>query len=138
MKAQERHHLKQDEFTVRASRLADRVASNLNRILIGGAAAIVLALAAWGYVSYQSRTADQANALLGAALTIEQARIAPAPTIPGATQAAGTYPTEAARGEAALAAFQKVIDAYPSHEMGTAARYHRGAVLLTLGRGADA
>ena len=53
-------------------------------------------------------------------------------------QAPGTYPSEAARAEATAAALQKVIDAYPSDDTGTAARYYLGATLLTAGRAQDA
>jgi TolA-binding protein len=76
--------------------------------------------------------------MLGAALVTAQAQIAPPSSVPGAQQPAGTFPTEIARGEAAAAALQKVIDAYPSSETGTAARYYLGATLLQIGRAADA
>ena len=138
MKAQERHHLKENEFAVTTARVAAQLAANRRTILtVVGAAAVAGALVA-GYFYFQSRTYDQASAMLGAAMTIQQSTVAPAPTVPGAKQAAGTYPTEAARDEAAMAAFQKVIDAYPTHEIGTAARYHLGGVQLSLGRDADA
>jgi len=138
MKAQERHHLKENEFATTAARVAEQVSLNRSSILMVAGAAVVVAAIVGGYFYMQSRTYDQASALLGAGLVIEQATIAPAPTLPGAKQPAGTYPTEAARGEAAIAAFQKTIDAYPTHEVGTAARYHLGTTLLSLGRGADA
>jgi TolA-binding protein len=138
MKAQERHHLKENEFAVTTARVATQLAANRRSILtLLGAGGVMAALVA-GYFYMQSRTYDQASTLLGAAMTIQQATIAPASTVPGAKPATGTYPTEAARGEAAIAAFQKVIDAYPTHEIGTAARYHLGGMLLSLGRDADA
>ena len=59
-----------------------------------------------GYFWWPKRTNDRAGALLGQAMATTQAQIAPAPTLPGATQAAGTYPTEQARDQAALKAFQ--------------------------------
>ena len=138
MKTQERHHLKTNEFAVQTARVAETLQSNRDRILmvVGGLA--VLATIIGVYLYMQRRTDDRASALLGEGLAIEQAQIAPAPTIPGAKQQAGTYPTEQARAEASLAAFQKVIDEYPSHDAGIAARYHRGGVLLTLGRAAEA
>jgi TolA-binding protein len=51
---------------------------------------------------------------------------------------AGTFPSEVARSEAASAALQKVVDAYPSGETGTAARYYLGAALLSGGKSAEA
>lgn len=138
MKAQERHHLKENEFAVRAAWVAEQLTTNLNRWLavVGGVA--VVAAAGFGYLYLQGRNNDQASALLGSAVVITQSPVVPLSTIPGATQAPGTYPTEAARGEAAIAALQKVIDTYPSNETGTAARYHLATTLLSLGRAADA
>jgi len=138
MKAQERHHLKENEFATTAARVADQIAANRSTITMILGAAVVIAALVGGYFYIQSQKYNQASAMLGTALTIERSPIVAASTLPGATQTAGTYPTEAARSEAAIAAFQKTIDAYPSHEIGTAARYHLGATLLTVGRGADA
>ena len=138
MKTQERHHLKTNEFAVRTARVAETLQGNRDRILliVGGIAVLATILGVYLYM--QRRTDNQAGALLGEGLVIQQAQIDPAPTIPGAKQQAGTYPTEQARAEAALAAFQKAIDEYPSHDAGIAARYHRASVLLSLGRAADA
>jgi len=138
MKAQERHHLKQNEFAMTTARLASAFAAHRDRFLMVGGAVVLLVVLVGGYLYIEKQTDDQASALFGSALSIEQAAIVPAPTVPGATQQAGTYATEQARSEAAIAAFQRVIDAYPNHSMGMAARYHRASVLLALGRPADA
>jgi TolA-binding protein len=66
------------------------------------------------------------------------ATIAPAPTVPGAKQAPGTFPTEQARAEATLAAFQRVAADFPSTQAGVAAKYHAAGELMSLGRFADA
>jgi len=58
--------------------------------------------------------------------------------VPGAKQQAGTYPTESARTEAAIAAFQKVIDAYPNGEPGHAARYYVASLHLSTGKAVEA
>jgi len=71
-------------------------------------------------------------------MTIAQAQIVPAPTVPGATQQAGTYPTEQARNDAAVAAYQKVIAEYPNHAAGLAARYHLAGLMLSMGKAAEA
>lgn len=138
MKAEERHRLKENAFAMRTAWVADQLQNNLSRILAVVGGVLVLAGIVGIYFYMQSRSADQASAALGAATTISQAQIVPASTIPGATQAPGTYPTEALRGEAAIAAYQKVIDTYPSNEVATAARYYLGTTHLSLGHAADA
>jgi TolA-binding protein len=138
MKAQERHHLKQNELAIQTQRMVQRFAGSRNQIIGIAAAVIVLVAGIWGYFYFRGRTNDRVSAMLGSALQVQSSPIVPAPTVPGATQAPGTYPNETARAEAAIAEFQKVIDAYPSHEGGIAARYHRASVLLSLDRGADA
>jgi TolA-binding protein len=138
MKAEERRHLKQDEFTVRAAWVADQVTTNRTRLLTGAGVIVAIGIGVWGYFYMQNRAADRASAMLGSAMLLAQSPIAPASTLPGALQAAGTYPTEAARADATAAALKKVIDAYPSAETGTAARYYLGATLLSVGRAEDA
>ena len=54
--------------------------------------------------------------------------------MPGAKQAAGTFPTAEARQVAALQAFQSVAAAYPSSQDGIAAQYQAGGILFALGR----
>ncbi len=137
MKAEERHHLQTNEFAVRMAWVAEQLTSNLNRILTIAGIVIVAAAIVGAYFYMQKQSADRASAELGAAMTIMQSPIAPVSTIPGASQAAGTFPSEAARGEAAIAALQKVVDAHASGETAAAARYHLGATYLSLGRAAD-
>lgn len=138
MKAQERKHLKENEFAVRAAWVAEQVTTNRSRLLTIAGAVVAVVVLVLGYFYIQNRSADRANAMLGAAFMITQSPVAPASTVPGAQQAPGTYPTETARGEAAAAALQKVIDTYPSTDTGSAARYYLGATLLSIKRPADA
>jgi predicted negative regulator of RcsB-dependent stress response len=134
MKAGERHHLKTNEFAVRLARGTELVASNRERIMMGVLAVVVLFAAIVGYSWYRGNTSGKAEALLGAAMTVYEAPIVPAPTVPGAKQQEGTYPDETARSEAALAGFQKIIDEYPSTDAAVAARYHRACALMALRR----
>jgi TolA-binding protein len=138
MKAQERHHLKQNEFAVTTAKLAGEFAQNRDRIVMAAGAIVLIAAIAGGYLYFQKQKNDSASALFGAALRVEQSPIVPAPTLPGATQQAGTFATEQARNEAAVAAYQKVIDAYPNNDAGMAARYHLAGVMLAMGRAAEA
>jgi TolA-binding protein len=71
-------------------------------------------------------------------MTIVESPIAPPSSLPGASQAPGTYPTSQARSEAALTALQEVISAYPSSDAAVTARYEAAGQLLALGRAADA
>src|SRR5687768_3467333 len=103
MKAGERHHLKTNEFAVRLARGTELVATHRERVMFGALAVVVLIAGVAAYSWYRGNTTDKAEALLGAAMTTFEAPIVPAPTIPGATQETGTYPSETARSEAALA-----------------------------------
>ena len=134
MKAQQRHQLKQNDFAATVTRISNVVAENRDRVLMAGVALIVIIVIGGGYLFWRKHTNDQASGLLGAAMAIQEAPIAPASTLPGAGQTPGTYPTDKARQEAALAAFQQVATSFPSTDSGIAARYQAAATLLTLGR----
>jgi hypothetical protein len=138
MRAHERQHLKRNEFAIRVARVTEILATYRDRVILGLVAVAVLAVGFVAYSWWRGNAAEQAGAMLGVAMTIYEAPIVPAPTVPGATQQTGTYPSQTARDEAALAAFQQIIDAYPSTSAGVAARYHHAASLMALGRFADA
>lgn len=134
MKAQERHHLKENEFVATTAKVVETVRENRDRFMIGAIAAFAILAIGGGYWYWHSHTNDEAGGLLGIGMSIAQAPIVPPPTVPGATQAAGTYPTEQARQQAALQAFQQVVAQYPSTQAGLTAKYQMGVALLTLGR----
>jgi TolA-binding protein len=138
MKAKERHELKQNEFAATAMRVATALRQNRSRIVTVATAAVLVLVAVGAFVTWRGSRADRAGAALGAAIATAQAPIAPASTLPGAAQAAGTYPTEKARSEAALRAFQEVAAAYPSTVSGLAAEYEAAGELVDLGRLAEA
>jgi len=138
MKAQERHQLKQNEFAVTVAKVSGAVNENRNLVLGAIAVALIAVIALGGYFWYRGHTNDQAGALLGKAMVIVQSQIAPPPTLPGAQQNPGTFPTDKARQEAALQAFQAVISAYPNTMAGHAARYHAAGALMQLGRYSEA
>ena len=138
MKAQERHQLKQNEFAVTVAKVTDVVQQNRNAVTAGIAALLIILIALGGFFWYRSHRNDQAGALLGKAMVVVQSPIAPPPTVPGAQQNPGTFPTDKARQEAALQAFQQVIASYPSTMAANAARYHAAGALMQLGRYSDA
>ena len=138
MKAKERHHLKQNEFAVTAARVLDTLSQHQRRVRIILLAVLAVVAVTAAVVFWRGREADRAGEQLGIALAMLDATIAPAPTIPGARQASGTFPSERARAEAALAAFQRVAAEFSGTEAGLAARYHAAGELLSLGRSSEA
>ena len=138
MKSKQRHQLKQNQFAITVGRSMQTVTDNRDRIVIGLVAALLIAAIAGGYYYWSKRSDDNANAAFGNAMAMTQSPIVPAPTVPGAAQAPGTFPTEQARAEAAAKAFRDVIDQYPSTNAARGARYHIAALLLSTNRAAEA
>ena len=145
MKSTERHRLKENEVASWFVRLTETYEANKQQITVGLVAVAVIVAAVVGFVMWRGQTSSQAAAMLADAITAERAPIAPAPApapAAGATTPApapaGSYPTEKARDEAALAKFMAVADAYPSSDAGIAARYHAAAMLVALGRHPEA
>jgi hypothetical protein len=143
MKSTERHRLKENEVASTVVRLTETYDAHRHQITLGLVALVVIVAAVVAFVIWRGQTASQAAAMLADAMTAERAQVAPAPApapAPGATTPApapvpaGSYPTEKARDEAALAKFMAVADAYPSSDAGIAARYHAAAMLMALGR----
>jgi TolA-binding protein len=138
MKAQERHKLKQNDFLETALSVAGVVRDNRGPFALILGIVIVVAAIGSGYWYWQNRRANEAGALLGIAMATEQAPITPAPSLPGATQTPGTYPTEDARSDAAIKAFTEVATQYPGTDAALSANYQLGSELLSRGRTADA
>jgi tetratricopeptide (TPR) repeat protein len=138
MKAKERHDLKQNEFAETTRRVVEVAQANRKHILLAVVAAVVVVGGLAGFFMFRNAAANEAGAKLGAAMATAQARISPASTLPGAVQPAGTYPTETARSEAALKAFQEVIAEYPGTPAALSAKYEAAGELLDLGRPAEA
>jgi TolA-binding protein len=138
MKAKERHELKQNEFAEVAMRSLHWMEANRERAVTLGVVVALIVVVAGGYAWWRRTASNEAGGLLGAAAAVAQAPIAPAPTVPGATQQAGTYPTETARAEAALSAYEQVVEQFPSSDAALTARYTIGTLLLEIGRAAEA
>lgn len=138
MKAHERHQLKENAFAAMVMRGVAAATANSQRLIILSSIVVVLVAAIGGYLYLRKGQADRAGERFGEAIATQQAAIVPASTLPGATQAAGTFPTEQARDEAALEAFQAVASEFAGTEVGTAAQYHAAAALMALDRYAEA
>ncbi|HVW06056.1 MAG TPA: tetratricopeptide repeat protein [Vicinamibacterales bacterium] len=134
MKAHERHQLKENDFLKTTVAVTKVVRENRNVVALGLAAVIVVAGAVGGWMFWRTHRANEAGALLGIAMATAQAPIAPAPSLPGATQTPGTFPTEQARAEATITLLTQAADAYPNTNEGIAARYQLGSELLSVGR----
>lgn len=141
MKRTERHRLKENEVASTVARAKEVYETYRKPILAGVVALTVIVVLAVALVAWRSQTAGQARAMLADAMAAERAQVAPAPaagTTAPAPPPAGSYPTEKARNEAALAKFMAVANAYPSSDAGIAARYHAAAMLTALGRNTEA
>jgi len=138
MKAQERHQLKENEFAKTVSSVADVVQERRGQVALVAGIVIVVAVAVGGWMYVRTHKANEAGALLGIATAIAQVPITPAPSLPGSTQTAGTFPTEQARSEAAIKALRQVGESFPGTDAATAATYQLGSELLLAKRPADA
>lgn len=138
MKAKQRHQLKQNEFAEAASRAMAWVEANRDRAIMAAVAIVAVVAIVGGIMYWRQHQANEAGGLLGAAVAIAQAPIAPAPTLPGASQQPGTFPTEEARLEAAVTAYDDVIAQYPDSAAAQTARYYKASALLGAGRAAEA
>jgi TolA-binding protein len=134
MKKQERQHLKQNEFVEGVAKITSWYQQNQDKAtMIAGVVVLAVVLVA-GYFWWQKRSTEQAGELMGVAMTVYQAPIVPPSSVPGAVQQPGSYPSEKARYEAALTAFEDVANHYGSSQSGIAARYHAAETLFSLGR----
>src|SRR5262245_66421545 len=124
MKSQERHKLKENAFATNTGLVLQHVTQNRDRWVAALIAVAVLVVVAGGYAYWRKQQGEAGGTQLGQALAIEQATIAPAPTLPGATQAVGTFPTEQARAEAALQAFHTIAPEFGSSKVGLPSRIY--------------
>lgn len=141
MKRSERHHLKENEITGALNQAVARVSENRRAAGMTAAAVGLAVLAGVGYWAWHTRTDVRAQTMFSEALIVAQAPIEPPAAEAEGTkpeQPRGTYPTVAARAEAALPKLMAVAEAYPSSESGIAARYHAASALALLGRAAEA
>lgn len=144
MKTAERQHLKTNELAETIVHLRDRVQEAGPGLWRGLLAVVLVAVLAAAYFGWRSYTAGKAEAALAAAQAIDNAQVVPppAPAAPGqpvpAPPPAGSFPTEQARREAALAKYTEVAAAYGSTDAGRLARFRAAAIHAEAGRLAEA
>ena len=142
MKSTERHRLKENEVAYTVARVRETYELYQKPILGAIIGVIAIIVIAFGLTAWRSQSDGQARTMLAEAVAIEHAQVvppvAPEPGKPPAPQLAGSFATEKARNEAALAKFLAVADAYPSSEAGIVARYHAASLLNDLGKTAEA
>ena len=139
MKRTERHHLKENELENWTRQARERLEARKREIGLTVAVLAVVAVAAAAYYAWHESVNGRAAAMLADAMVAQDARVVPPPP-PGGTSTqstVGTYPTEQAKLEAALAKFKSAADAYPSTDPGLFARYQQCATLMALGRSSD-
>ena len=143
MKHAERRHLKDNELAIALAHANEWRVSNQRTLTMAVAAAVLVAAAVVGFMTWRNSVDAKARALLAEAMVVEEARVqppaSPAPASGNATPAApvqppNTYPTEKAKLEAALPKLVAAADAYPSTDAGQTARYHAASALVGLGR----
>ena len=103
---------------------------------------VAVGLLGGGYWFWQSQQVAQASELLADARAVASAQIAAPPqAAPGVAAPApvpNSYPTEAARSEAALKKFEAVAAAYPTTQPGLAARFQIASLQAEMGKHAEA
>lgn len=138
MDSKHRHELKQNEFAMATMSVADRIAEHRTALAGVVIVVLVLAVAGGGWMAWRTRQANNAGRLLGVAMATAEAPVAPASTMPGATQTPGTFPTAQARSNAAIAAFTEVTTTYPGTDAAATASFHLAAALMAAGQPVEA
>jgi TolA-binding protein len=137
MKRNERHHLKENELAILASRTREAIDARQREIGALAIGVIVVAVAVMGYFAWQSRVEGNAGAMLADAVIVSDARVGPPPA-PGTPATGPSFPTEREKYEATAAKFKAVADQYPSSDSGLFARYREGATQMALGNTKEA
>lgn len=143
MKTKARHQLKENELAGMIGAARDNfdkhkgmVSGILLVLIVGGAVAA-------GVAAWRGQSAARGEQLLGEAMVTFNARVVPVtaqPEAPGEVPAAasigatGTFPSMAAKLNAALPKLKAAAEAYPDTTAGITARYHYASSLAALGR----
>jgi TolA-binding protein len=143
MKRKERHQLKENELAEMIGSARETLEANRNRLTVVLLIVVVAGALIGGIVLWRQNTNARAEQLLGEAMVTFNARVIPVtsePSQPGEVPAAatlgatGSYPTVAAKLNAALPKLKAAADAYPDSDAGITARYHYASSLAALGK----
>lgn len=129
MKRAERHHLKENELQRLAFQARDVYTERQREVTWIAAAVAVVLVAGGGYFLWRQNVESKAHALLAQAVAAQDAPVAAA----GVPAAAGSFPNERARLQAAVVKFKAAADAYPATSAGIYARYQEASGQLALG-----
>lgn len=135
MKTTERHRLKENEVAYMIDHALEVWGTNRQRVLALSVGIVLVAVAAGGYWFWSARTASKSGALFGDAMSVLDAPVAAA--APGKPAPPGSYPTDKARLEAALAKFIVAAESYPKTKAGLLARNQAAGLLILLDRSAE-
>src|SRR3954462_10892644 len=108
MKRTERHHLKENELQLLTRQAREAIAARQREVTLGILVAAVIGVAALAYFLWHERVEGRAHAMLADAMVGQDARVVPppAPGAPPPQPTPGTYSSEQAKLEAALAKFK--------------------------------
>jgi tetratricopeptide (TPR) repeat protein len=137
MRTSERHHLKDNELALALGHAGDFATRHKRTMTMTIVSLVLVVVATGAFFAWRNNVEAKSREALAKAMVINEARVVPpAPSPEGIAPkpAAGTYPTEKAKLEAALPQFMAAADAYPSSDAGRTARFHAASVLVALGR----
>lgn len=134
MKRAERHHLKENPLQRLAVQARQVYVERGRETTAAVVALVAVAIVGAGYFAWREHGQSRAHALLAEAIAVQDARV----TAPGTPAAAGSYSTERARLQAAVAKFKVAADTYPSTDSGIYARYQEAVGQVALGNVAAA
>lgn len=143
MKRKERHQLKENELAGMIVSARETFEANRSRLGLVVLIVVVAGAIVGGVVMWRQNTDVRAEQLLGEAMVTFNARVIPVTTeatqpgeVPAAASigATGSYPTVAAKLNAALPKFKAAADAYPDSDAGITARYHYASSLAAVGK----
>ncbi len=147
MKRKERHHLKENELAHSLGAARDFIEPR--KAQVAGLVVLVLVIvgAIFAITAWRQGDDSQAQQALAEAMVVMDARVIPPSSTaatPGELPAAatmgavGSFPSEAAKLNAALPKLKTAADTYPDTESGITARYHYASGLAALGKNDEA
>lgn len=140
MKTSERHRLKSNELAHSVVVTRDAIVERQRSIIAGLIVVAVIVVGLAAYFGIQSRSQNQAGALLAEAMTVKTSPVN-TPPVPGTVTPPpqpGAFASEAARAEAAIPKFLAAAQAYPNSKQGLLARLQAAALQAEVGKLADA